>query len=581
MVERHPCVSETCLITWQRLSATPSLLQSHDKDPRRPSTIQGDWSWCTGFLANRSKLVERANTSQEVSGHHLLLDLYHQMGSETARHIRGPFAWILWDDEKRRLVAARDRVGTCGLYYATRGDTVWLSNRVELLVDVLPKPLVFNPRSLALHINAAAPLPGDTFYEGIQAVQPGCTLVITSNQSEMHRYWQISAQPLLKLSSDTEYAAAYRDLLFKVVAEYLPACRTGVMLSGGLDSTSVAAAARAVAPTLDLTAFSWITPELPESDESQYFSAVSEHLGIPLETSRADLHWPMRRPEGIKTSAATPFSNCYTELWDATFEGIRRHDVSILLSGLSGDHLFGANVFVYPDLLVKGRWIELARQICARLRNPTMNHNPLQIMRRMILGPLARAYLPSWRRRPKPRARWMRKPYRDLYVSSLEPSTHAPHLSPGRLQRLNVLRDRLLPQVIEQVNSQAAAYGIDFRHPLLDHRLFEFAASLPTDQTYRATQRKIIVRNGMRGHLPDKVLDKKGKIVITALGNRGLRERESSKIWDLMTDMRAAELGLVDERCLQQAYQDFLDGKQEDALFWYTITLEDWLRRHC
>ena len=131
-----------------------------------------------------------------------------------------------------------------------------------------------------------------------------------------------------------------------------------------------------------------------------------------------------------------------------------------------------------------------------------------------------------------------------------------------------------------QINQQAEEYAIEFRHPWLDHRLVEFAASLPTEQTFRAATYKFIVRNAMKGYLPDSVLNLQDKIVPTAIATRGLRERECDKVWALITNMRAAELGFVDEGRLQQAYQDYLKGRNQSASFWYTITLEDWLRRH-
>jgi asparagine synthase (glutamine-hydrolysing) len=128
------------------------------------------------------------------------------------------------------------------------------------------------------------------------------------------------------------------------------------------------------------------------------------------------------------------------------------------------------------------------------------------------------------------------------------------------------------------VTVHAARYGIDFRHPLLDHRLYEFAASVPSHQTHRAEEAKRIVRNALRGYGPDAVLDLPGQH-FDGLFDRGVRERERDKVWTLLTDMRAAALGIVEERPLREAYQSYLDGKSR-ARFWYTATLEDWLRRH-
>ena len=143
------------------------------------------------------------------------------------------------------------------------------------------------------------------------------------------------------------------------------------------------------------------------------------------------------------------------------------------------------------------------------------------------------------------------------------------------------MQDPFLTQVAEHCDRRAGArHDIKMRHPLLDHRLFEFAASLPTTQTFRAGQRKIIMRNAMRGLLPDDIVNMWGKITPETISERGLREREQGKVWPLLAHMRAAELGLVDEARLREAYQSYVDRKTNDSLFWYTLTLEDWLRRY-
>jgi asparagine synthase (glutamine-hydrolysing) len=131
-----------------------------------------------------------------------------------------------------------------------------------------------------------------------------------------------------------------------------------------------------------------------------------------------------------------------------------------------------------------------------------------------------------------------------------------------------------------RLRRHAAAHGLAVRSPLLDHRLAEFAVRLPVDQTFRAGQRKIILRNAMRGVLPDAVVDMWGKIVPTVIADRGLREREQEKVRGYMRNMRAADLGYVDEAPLRQAYDDYVVGKTDSTMFWFAITLEDWLRRY-
>jgi asparagine synthase (glutamine-hydrolysing) len=202
-------------------------------------------------------------------------------------------------------------------------------------------------------------------------------------------------------------------------------------------------------------------------------------------------------------------------------------------------------------------------------------------MRMMIVGPLVRTYLPllsRWRPQPKP---WLHAEHLSLFQEISHPPSAPRAMLPGRIQRLQGLSGMTMNYVAEHQDRRTRVrHGIDLRHPLLDHRLVDFALTLPTTQTFRAGQRKIIVRNAMRGILPGEIVEMWGKIYPTTISERGLREREQAKVWALLTNMRAAELGLVDEARLRQAYQDFLDHQKDEDFIWYTLTLEDWLRRY-
>jgi asparagine synthase (glutamine-hydrolysing) len=140
--------------------------------------------------------------------------------------------------------------------------------------------------------------------------------------------------------------------------------------------------------------------------------------------------------------------------------------------------------------------------------------------------------------------------------------------------------DRLPALVGRQLTRQAAEHGIELRQPLRDHRLIEFAATLPPDQVFRAGQWKFVLRNAMAGRLPGEVLSHRRKIVPDSIFRRGLWERERDRVRDLFVDMRAADLGLVEPATLRAAYERYFEGPGGDSRFWQALTLESWLRRH-
>jgi asparagine synthase (glutamine-hydrolysing) len=543
------------------------------------SSSGSDWIWADGYIANRAELLALLRLQGASDDREILHHLYGQLGIDAAKYIFGTFSWILWDSRQQALIIVRDRMGNQNYYYSVWGGGFWITNRIDALLELEGFPSNPNPRSVIAQIAGCAPLVGETYYDTIHELEPGGWMSLQVDTQKQGHYWHVEPQPLLKLSSDTEYAKTLGNLLFRVVSEHAPAGEAAIALSSGLDSTGIAAAIRNAAPQTSLTALCWAAPELPEADESKFSGEVCQVLNIPSIQIRADQIWPLSSSEGIQTSAAMPFVGHYAELLDITFQTAQQQGIKIVFSGMSGDHLFGGNVFSYPDLLLTGRWSELTRQIRYHLPRSTMGLSLYKIIRRMILSPIREAYLPRRKGPTSPPVPWLRSPYGELYNEHFQKPADRRWMLPGRLGRLRLLSHPSLPRFAHAMNHQAAIQGVEFRHPMLDHRLIEFALSLPTDQTFRASQRKIIVRNAMRGFLPSSVLDMWDKILPTAICHRGLREREQAKVWRLMTNMRAAEMGFVDELKLRGAYQDYLDGKTDDPLFWHTLTLEDWLRR--
>ena len=555
------------LITWQR--SVPAAEDASGSAPRISCL------WSAGCLANRRDLARHLSLSEDRADGVLITALYHRYGSSLAGRLAGSLAWILWDGRRRRLVAARDRLGTQGLYFQEQGDRFRLATSVEALLSSASGRNRRNEAALVAHLHGQAPPPGETFYRGIQAVRPGGLLIATPDRIAKRSYWSLRPGPTLRLTADGEYAEALRELLFQVAQQYLPRSPSAVTLSGGLDSTSVAAA-MAQSPSAQITALRWLAPGLPEADEGRFSAAVVRMLGCPEITLQADRHWPLRRDDSIRPTAASPLFNFYSDVWEATFDLLRQRGIRCLFSGCSGDDLFGGGVFSYPDLLLTGRWLRLARGVRDHVRYPNISLVP--VIRQGILGPIAQTYLPLRRWAVRPPVPWLGKRYREWHRDLSPPVSR--RLLPGRWQRLRHLREPFLPFVAEFVTRQAAHHGVEFRHPLLDSRLVEFAARLPSSQTFRGGRRKIIVRNAMRGYLPDEILDQPGKLYPTAIVDRGLRDREQAKVQRWLTQMRAAELGLVDEARLREAYSAYVQGKSRSCMFWHAMTLEAWLRKY-
>jgi len=560
----------------------PHVVASPSQSPDIPDHLSSvNVLWTSGTIANKKALLDAKLllSDRQQSDNLVIGRLYAGLKDRVAERIAGNCSFIIWDRENLRLFCVRDRIGSNGIYFAIVDSKLFVSNRIELLLKQLeskPRP---NTSSMVAHINGLAPAPSETFYDGIYALNAGETLAWQGGLIERRVYWAIASRPILKLNSDAEYSAAYREALLEVVPGYGFDKKYAISVSSGLDSTSIAATLRLTRPYDEMSAITWTAPETEDADETGPAESVCRYLNLECSQIRADIHHPMSSHDGIRTSVESPFLNFYHDTWQATFEQARSLGAAVLVTGHSGDSLFGGFVTPYSDLLLSGQITRLFDQIAKHRRNT--GESTAAIVLRMTLRPIAGAYLPAnFRRRLRKPAVWMRPEHLDAFRGAISRNVGpARRLLPGRSRRLTALCHPLAPFIEELQFRHAQDCGVEWRCPLADHRLIEFAASLPTEQTFADGMDKMIVRRGQAGFLPEEVINLKSKIVPSSILRRSFEKRRA-KLEELTTGMRAAEIGLVDERLVEESVRSYLAHGKSTELFWYVLTLEDWLRRY-
>lgn len=557
------------LLCWDRDTPSPNLAAPV---PRGVSCL-----WANGFFTNRAALCRQCGLPSTTPLTGLLAVLYRLKGPACAADVLGTGAWLIWDGPQRRLLAFMDRMGEQSLFFTWQGNMLWLDPDIETLLAALPARPLLNRRSLIFHISAASPNPEETFYEGINAVAPGTILMVEPDRLQRKSYWSAEVQPLLRLESDQAYADAYRSLLLEVTQDYIVPGALGVTLSSGLDCSSVAAALKILCPDLDLTAFTYITPAVPQADERELAEQTAVKLNLPQVFLDASPLWPLCADQAPATGLASPFRNYYDELWDVIFRDVTSRGIHALYLGTAGDDIFGGNILPYADYLLTGRWKKLIQEMRIHLPLSPARLSPWQAVNLFLWTPIRRAYLPLFLRRPHAPA-WMKPAARSIARGLL---AHTPpdwrHL-PARQQRRNFLRGWHTHNLLVHKRRHAARYGLRLISPLIDSRIVDFALSLPPEQTAHNGQRKMIVRRAMIHDLPEGVINMWGKITPGALGDLGLRDKAAPRIRSLLQNMRCAELGLVDEAALRQQYETYYQ-EGGNSNFWNAITLEDWLRR--
>ncbi len=529
-----------------------------------------------GHLLNPSSILAGGSASADQA--YLSKRQFRAFGPRRFSNLlEGDVSFAAWDAMESRLVLCADRMGCHPIYYCFNDSDLFVSWGVEDLLQYCPDP-AFNRTSLAAHLSGFL-LPADeTFYKRIKRVPPGVVATLDAGGLELESYWTPGKVRPLKLSGQPEYCDALRGHLGAVRRDWLGTLTgpAGIALSSGLDSTSVAASFREGDPGLSKRAFSWVHPTLPEADESEGVEQVCKRLGLKLERIEADRFWTLCGPAGLTSPRAGPEVHYYAEGWKETFGRAAYLGHRYLLSGVGGDELFGS-ISSYPDLLLSGRWTSLAAQL-ARGRKHA-GFGPRYLFR-TVLDPLLRNRFAAWDWRRCRLPAWLTDRTRETARQFLQPPLSAGRGDFGRQLRIRWLGNLARNTQVMRVSSLGLDSGVEMIHPFLDRRVVEFAAALTAEHTYEAGTDKMILRRAFKNSLPLATTDRKKKITVEALFHRGFRERETEKVWPLLREMRASEIGLIDEAPLREQYRRYLEEGTAGQGIWHAICVEDWLRRY-
>lgn len=499
--------------------------------------------------------------------------------------LEGMFAIALWDRRRRQLHLARDRFGEKPLYWGWSGGVLLFGSELKALAAHPRWSGALDRGALGLYLaQSYVPAPRSA-YEGIAKLPPGGFVTIAADGAVSEgRYWSAveraaaaAASPFAgDLAAATERLEA---LIDRSVALRLEAdVPVGVFLSGGIDSSTVVAAMQQARPGA-VRSFSIAFPDAP-LDEAPFAAAVARHLGTAhteLRVSEADCLAVLPRLPEIWDE---PFADA-SQIPTAALCRVTRGEVTVALSGDGGDELFGG----YP------RYGEAAaqwRRIAA--------HPARRAAARRVVGALAGANGRLARRLRKLAEGWAHEDAAGLYrdhVSRWRPGdglTPAlarpasaldgplPEGPPSLAQRFMLL-DALtyLPDdLLVKIDRASMAVGLEARAPLLDHRIAEFAWSLPPALLFEGGGKRVL-REVLYRRVPRALVDRPKQGFEPPIGawlSGGLRDWAD----DLLSPARLARSGLVDPGVVAARWSEHRAGRRSWAYpLWTVLMLEAWL----
>ncbi len=533
-------------------------------------TLDGQvWLVADARIDGRRELIEklrrRGCTVQESAPHaELILHAYEAFGDGFLDHLLGDFAFSLWDDRRQRLICARDRLGVRPFYFAEMPDEFAFASDIHALLALGHIPQELDEVAIADFLLIGTCLDADrTIYRSVRALPPATRLDVVEGKILESKYWQPSWTQEIRFKSIGDYAERFNELFEQAVNDRFPEGPFAVSLSGGMDSTAIAAvAARHSSSAISAYHVSARSIE-PTDDEERYAELVAKHLGLRFVSQDLGnyLLFARREERAMQTAFPSPAPHLSAHR-DVLFD-MERHSERVLFNGYQGDAVFLPSPHYHSDLLRSGRWIKFSREA----------------LRHVVAARSARgmALRTAWRRSIAPPA-W-KPPMPDWIEAGMAARVHLESRwerwwgdHQGATDTASQLQLSVAHRHFEL--AEALPSPVVMRYPFLDTRLIEFVTALPNFM--RAN--KLVLREAMRGKLPEAV---RTRPKIAAAGDV-LRKLVTNGKIDLSD--REYVSPFLNEAAYCEAWKEYCKGKGQDStwaswLIVQPIALEKWLKQ--
>ena len=541
-------------------------------------------------VALRAELEGRGHRFRGLSDGEVIVHLYEEHGAGCVEHLSGMFAFALWDAREQRLMLARDRVGKKPLYYARAAGALLFASepRAILLDPTVPREV--DPQALdAFLVNQYVPHDLCAF-RALAKLPPATRLLWQpGGEPRVERYWSLDYLPKDEVPAAEAEERLRAAILEATRARLMSDVPLGAFLSGGVDS-SVVVAAMAMTSAETVRTFSVSFPG-SDVDEAPHARAVAERYG----TDHTEL--AVGPPEAsllprIAWHFGEPFADPAALPTFQLSELTRRH-VTVALNGDGGDESFAGYRRYWQlartrpaDAVPSGLRRALAAA-AGRIAGGTEGRTPLpraaRLASRLAMSPPHR-YADLFRYfRDVDRDRLYTPEFR-AGLGPADPLRHVETAWDGRAGLGNV--DRLMAvdldtylcdDLLAKVDVTSMANSLEVRSPLLDYELMELAARMPAKQKLRGTEGKVVLRDAVRGWLPDGILDRPKQGFAVPL-EEWLRGEMRALPEEVLLDPAATDRGIFRPEAVRSLIAEHRDGLDRADQIWAMVNLELWFR---
>ena len=542
----------------------------------------------------RPRLEALGHRYQNHSDTETILHLYEEHDTQAVSLLSGMFAFALWDERRRRLLLARDRMGIKPLYYVQRADgSFYFASEIKALLEAGAVRPELNYQALPDYLASHAPSGEETLFQGVRRLLPGHLLVWQRGQIQIRQYWDADFTPAACGQSDADYISEWSRLFEAAVRSHLMSdVPLGVFLSGGIDSSAIAAVMSRIVSG-PLRTFSVAFAER-EANELEYARLVArtfktEHHEVivsPREYFQALPALIWHEDEPLAHFASIPLFYVSRLAADR---------VRVVLTGEGSDELL-AGYYKYRRTLlnlsvgrVYQRWMPQAlRQLIQTGGRRALPESYRHKLSRTFIerkADVESLYFDNFAVFSRAMQAQMLTPAMLALTGQPDPSARGRQLldqsqATTLLNQLLAVDQKIyLHELLMKQDQMSMAASIESRVPFLDAALVDFTNRLPERLKLHGWTTKYILRRAMHGLLPEAIL-KRPKMGFPVPVGRWFRGEFRPLVEDCLLSERALERGLFRRGFLEHLLAEHTSGRRDHAQrLWALVNLELWLRR--
>jgi asparagine synthase (glutamine-hydrolysing) len=543
------------------------------------------------FADLRDRLRERGHTFSSGSDAEVLVHLYEDHGDELVQHLRGMFAFGLWDARRQRLLLGRDRVGKKPLFYMARGSRLVFASEMWALLADPSVDTTIDPRAIDAYLALKyVPHPLSVF-AAVRKLPPASLLAFDAAGVRVDRYWKLGYQPKLEGIDETEAAELLREHLADATrVRLMSEVPLGALLSGGIDSSAVVAfMAREMSEPVKTFSIAFGESDY---DEAPFARMLAERYGTHHHEFRVEPDAVSILPR-LARHYGEPFADpsAIPSFYLAEVTG--RH-VTVALNGDGGDEAFaGYGRYARMARLLRLRRAPqpvlaavggLGRMIGSQAAEEDLRTRVALLGRSLTAGE-ALVYGDSVhafdaRRRERLLSSEFLDELGEWRAESFVEEAWAASQSEDAVDRmLAVDMETYLPgDLLVKMDIATMAHSVEARSPFLDHHLLEFAARLPGELKLRNGGGKRVLKAALRDILPAEILERP-KMGFGVPLKHWFRGELSGLPRELLLDPGARCRDYLDGGEIERLLAEHAAGSYDHSFrIWSLIQLETWHR---